>query len=123
MKITFTTLHYAFRNYTTAKRILKKAQYFKSAWKRELGEILTIDGEMFKVGIIADSKAEVIEALNKVIKAQNKIVNAANYKARKAERAAVAKMFAEVMGSTKRFKIINYEKFKRTNKRFLQICR
>lgn len=76
---------------------LKKAQYFKSAWDRELGEILTINGEKFKVGIIGETKADVIEALNEIIKAQNKIVNRANYKTRKAERAAVAKMFAEVM--------------------------
>lgn len=76
---------------------LKKAQYFKSAWDRELDEMLTINGEKFKVGIIGETKADVIEALNKIIKAQNKIVNRANYQTRKAERAAVAKMFAEAM--------------------------
>ena len=52
-----------------------------------VAKMLTIDGEMFKVGIIADRKYKTIWEI------------------------------------TKRFKIINYEKFKRTNKRFLQIRR
>ena len=53
-------------------------QYFESKWERELGEELNIDGVKWIVGVIGDSRNEIIEVLNEFISKQNSIVRKQN---------------------------------------------
>lgn len=62
------------------------AQYLLSKWERNLGDILTIDGTKWTVGIIGDTKDDVIEVLNDIIKKQNSIINKQKYQLMKKER-------------------------------------
>lgn len=58
-----------------SKTELYGVQYYKSKWERNLGDTLTIDGEKWFVGIIGDTKKEVISALNEITK---KIIDSLN---------------------------------------------
>jgi hypothetical protein len=53
-------------------------QYFESKWERELGEELNIDGVKWRVGVIGESRNEIIEVLNGFISKQNSIVRKQN---------------------------------------------
>ena len=53
-------------------------KYFDSKFDRELGDTLNIDGVKWRVGIIGDTKNEVIIALNDIIKEINAITRKAN---------------------------------------------
>ena len=55
------------------------SQYMLSKWERNLGDTLTINGVDWRVGIIGDTKRDVISALNEIISKQNKIVRKQNY--------------------------------------------
>ena len=43
------------------------SQYMLSKWERNLGDTLTINGVDWRVGIIGDTKRDVISALNEII--------------------------------------------------------
>ena len=66
-----------------SKTELYGVQYMLSKWERNLGDILTIDGEKWLVGIIGDTKNDVISALNEVVKKHNSVINKKNYQKRK----------------------------------------
>jgi len=53
-------------------------QYFESKWERELGEELNIDGVKWRVGVIGESRDEIIQVLNGFISKQNSIVRKQN---------------------------------------------
>jgi hypothetical protein len=53
-------------------------QYLESKFDRELGDTLNIDGVKWRVGIIGDTKNDVIIALNGIIKEINAITRRAN---------------------------------------------
>ena len=53
-------------------------QYFESKWERELGDELNIDGVKWRVGVIGESRNEIIEVLNGFISKQNSIVRKQN---------------------------------------------
>ena len=66
-----------------SKTELYGVQYMLSKWERNLGDILTIDGEKWLVGIIGDTKNDVISALNVIVKKHNSVINKKNYQKRK----------------------------------------
>ena len=72
MQITHVGLVKIFNNRIT------KVKYLESKFSRELGDILTIDGERMTVGIVGDSMASVALTLNDLVKKQNKIVRREN---------------------------------------------
>lgn len=77
-----------------------KVRYFLSKFERELGDRMTIDGEEFRVGVIADDRELVIQALNSIISQQNSIIRQENKLARIKNRKAnyeVDKMFSDIM--------------------------
>ena len=49
-------------------------QYFESKFQRELGEELNIDGVKWRVGVIGESRGEIIQVLNGFVSKQNSIV-------------------------------------------------
>lgn len=53
-------------------------QYFESKFQRELGEVLNIDNVNWRVGVIGESREEIIEVLNGFISKQNSIVRKQN---------------------------------------------
>ena len=53
-------------------------QYFESKWERELGEELNIDGVKWRVGVIGESRDEIIQVLNGFVSKQNSIVRKQN---------------------------------------------
>tara|TARA_R110002074_G_scaffold224050_1_gene395262 strand:- start:198 stop:464 length:267 start_codon:yes stop_codon:yes gene_type:complete len=58
--------------------IITKVKYMHSKFTRELGDTMTIDGVAMRVGVIGNSKNEVIDALNDFIKNQNAIIRKQN---------------------------------------------
>ena len=62
-----------------SKTQLYGVQYYKSKWERNLGDTLNIDGEKWLVGIIGDTKNDVISALNVIVKKHNSVINKKNY--------------------------------------------
>lgn len=74
------------------------AQYLLSKWERNLGDKLTIEGTEWIVGMIGDTKSDVIEALNEIIKKQNSIINKQNYQIRKKERIETNKVWNKILG-------------------------
>ena len=65
------------------KTELYGVQYMLSKWERNLGDVLTIDGVKWLVGIIGDTKNDVISALNVIVKKHNSVINKKNYQKRK----------------------------------------
>lgn len=53
-------------------------QYYESKWERELGDVLNIDGIKWRVGMIGESRNEIIIELNKIIKKNNSIIRKKN---------------------------------------------
>jgi hypothetical protein len=80
-----------------SKTQLYGVQYYKSKWERNLGDTLNIDGEKWLVGIIGDTKNDVISALNVVVKKHNSVINKKNYQKRKEEKIIMNNILNEVM--------------------------
>ena len=66
-----------------SKTELYGVQYMLSKWERNLGDTLNIDGTKWLVGMIGDTKNDVISALNTIIKKQNSIINKKKYQEKK----------------------------------------
>ena len=79
------------------KTELYDVQYMLSKWERNLGDVLTINGEKWLVGMIGDTKNDVIQALNEIVKKHNSIINKKNYKKRKEEKIIMNNILNEVM--------------------------
>ena len=73
------------------------AQYMLSKWERNLGDKFTIQGTEWIVGVIGDTKDDVIEVLNDIIKKQNSIINKQNYQLRKKERIETNKVWNKIL--------------------------
>jgi|TARA_B100001093_G_scaffold519011_1_gene606000 hypothetical protein len=80
-----------------SKTQLYGVQYYKSKWERNLGDTLNIDGEKWLVGIIGDTKNDVISALNVIVKKHNSVINKKNYQKRKEEKIIMNNILNEVM--------------------------
>ena len=79
------------------KTELYDVQYMLSKWERNLGDVLTINGEKWLVGMIGDTKNDVIQALNEIVKKYNSIINKKNYQKRKEEKIIMNNILNEVM--------------------------
>ncbi len=79
------------------KTELYDVQYMLSKWERNLGDVLTINGEKWLVGMIGDTKDDVIQALNEIVKKHNSIINKKNYQKRKEEKIIMNNILNEVM--------------------------
>ena len=66
-----------------SKTELYGVQYMLSKWERNVGDTLNIDGTKWLVGMIGDTKNDVISALNTIIKKQNSIINKKKYQEKK----------------------------------------
>ncbi len=80
-----------------SETILTGVQYMLSKWERNLGDSLNIDGVKWRVGIIGDTKKDVISALNEIVKKQNKIVRKQKYYQNKKENQMMNDMLANVL--------------------------
>ena len=80
-----------------SETILTGVQYMLSKWERNLGDTLNIDGVKWRVGIIGDTRNDVISALNKIIKQQNSIINKKKYQQRKEEKFIMNNILNNVM--------------------------
>ena len=80
-----------------SETILTGVQYMLSKWERNLGDSLNIDGVKWRVGIIGDTKNDVISALNTIIKKQNSIINKKKYQQRKEEKFIMNNILNNVM--------------------------
>ena len=80
-----------------SKTKLYGVQYMLSKWERNLGDTLTIDGTKWLVGMIGDTKNDVISALNVIIKKQNSIINKKKYQQRKEEKFIMNNILNNVM--------------------------
>jgi len=80
-----------------SKTELYGVQYMLSKWERNLGDTLNIDGTKWLVGMIGDTKNDVISALNVVIKKQNSIINKKKYQQRKEEKFIMNNILNNVM--------------------------
>jgi len=76
---------------------LIEARYVNSKWERELGDVMTIDNKKYRVGVIGDTRNDVIQYLNKIIKGQNKIVRRQQRIANAKANAHVNKIFADIL--------------------------
>ena len=85
-----------------SKTELYGGQYLLSKWERNLGDVINIDGTKWLVGIIGDTKDDVIEALNEIIKKHNSIINKQNYQMRKKERIETNKVWNKILGDVMR---------------------
>lgn len=79
------------------KTELYGVQYMLSKWERNLGDVLTIDGVKWYVGIIGDTKNDVISALNEIVKKHNSIINKKKYQQRKKDKLIMNKLINDVM--------------------------
>tara|TARA_B110000858_G_C17597038_1_gene378294 strand:+ start:152 stop:451 length:300 start_codon:yes stop_codon:yes gene_type:complete len=80
-----------------SKTELYDSQYMLSKWERNLGDTLNIDGTNWLVGIIGDTKKDVISALNKIIKKHNSIINKKNYQQKKKENMVINQITNNIM--------------------------
>ena len=80
-----------------SETILTGVQYMLSKWERNLGDALNIDGTKWLVGMIGDTKNDVISALNVIIKKQNSIINKKKYQQRKEEKFIMNNILNNVM--------------------------
>jgi hypothetical protein len=87
-----------------SKTELYGVQYLLSKWERNLGDVINIDGTKWLVGIIGDTKNDVISELNNIIKKQNSIVNKKKYQEKKKTDMTFNQIINDVMKS-----INNYE--------------
>ena len=65
------------------KNGLTKVAYFKSKFEKNLGDVMTHEGDKMNVGVIADDRENVIIGLNRLISMQNKITRMKNKRADK----------------------------------------
>ena len=72
-------------------------QYFESKWERELGDELNINGVKWRVGVIGESRNEIIEVLNGFISKQNSIVRKQNKIANREANYRFNKILAEAI--------------------------
>ena len=79
------------------KTELYGVQYMLSKWERNLGDVLTIDVVKWYVGIIGDTKNDVISALNEIVKKHNSIINKKKYQQRKKDKLIMNKLINDVM--------------------------
>ena len=79
------------------KTELYDVQYMLSKWERNLGDVLTINGEKWLVGMIGDTKNDVIQALNEIVKKHNSIINKKNYQKKKEEKFIMNNILNNVM--------------------------
>lgn len=77
-------------------------QYYDSAWNRELGDLMIIDGRKWRVGIIGESRNEIIIELNKITKKYNSIIRKKNQKSNQ--------MFRDI--SNKIYQDLDLERYK-----------
>jgi hypothetical protein len=82
-----------------SKTELYGVQYLLSKWERNLGDVINIDGTKWLVGIIGDTKNDVISELNNIIKKQNSIVNKKKYQEKKKTDIAFNQIINDVMKS------------------------
>ena len=80
-----------------SKTELYGVQYMLSKWERNLGDTLNIDGTKWLVGMIGDTKNDVISALNMIIKKQNSIINKKKYQQKKEEKFIMNNILYNVM--------------------------
>ena len=80
-----------------SKTKLHGVQYMLSKWERNLGDTLNIDGTKWLVGIIGDTKNDVISALNSIVKKHNSIINKKNYQQRKKEKMVMNQITNNIM--------------------------
>ena len=80
-----------------SKTELYGVQYMLSKWERNLGDTMMIDGTKWLVGMIGDTKNDVISALNDVIKKQNSIVNKKKYQESKKEKMVFSNILNKIM--------------------------
>ena len=80
-----------------SKTELYGVQYMLSKWERNLGDTLNIDGTKWLVGMIGDTKNDVISALNMIIKKQNSIINKKKYLQKKEEKFVMNNLLNNVM--------------------------
>jgi len=80
-----------------SETMLIDSQYMLSKWERNLGDTLTINGVKWRVGIIGDTKNDVISALNEIISKQNKIVRKQKYYQTKKENMIMNNILNDVM--------------------------
>ena len=80
-----------------SKTKLYGVQYMLSKWERNLGDTLNIDGTKWLVGMIGDTKNDVISALNEIVKKQNSIINKKKYQQRKEEKFIMNNILNNVM--------------------------
>ena len=82
-----------------SKTELYGVQYLLSKWERNLGDVINIDGTKWLVGIIGDTKNDVISELNNIIKKQNSIVNKKKYQEKKKTDMVFNQIINDVMKS------------------------
>ena len=80
-----------------SKTELYGVQYYESKWERNLGDTLNINGTKWLVGMIGDTKKDVISALNDIVKKQNSIVNKKKYQESKKEKMVLNEILNNVM--------------------------
>tara|TARA_R110000772_G_C12956322_1_gene402839 strand:+ start:47 stop:352 length:306 start_codon:yes stop_codon:yes gene_type:complete len=71
-------------------------QYYESKWERELGDVLNIDGIKWKVGMIGESRNEIIIELNKITKKYNSIIRKKNQLNKLKERIIMSKVYKDL---------------------------
>ena len=80
-----------------SKTELYGVQYMLSKWERNLGDVLNVDGTKWLVGMIGDTKNDVISALNEIIKKQNSIINKKKYQESKKEKMIFNEILNNIM--------------------------
>ncbi len=80
-----------------SKTELYGVQYMLSKWERNLGDTLNIDGTKWFVGMIGDTKNDVISALNEIVKKQNSIINKKKYQQSKREKMVFGNILNNIM--------------------------
>jgi len=75
---------------------LTGAQYFDSAWDRELGDVLSIDGRKWRVAMIGESRNQIINELNKITKKYNSIIRKKNQLNKLKERIIMSKVYKDL---------------------------
>lgn len=71
-------------------------QYYESKWERELGDVLKIDGIKWRVGMIGESRNEIIIELNKITKKYNSIIRKKNQLNKLKERIIMGKVYKDL---------------------------
>ena len=70
---------------------LRHIEYCESKFPRELGDTMVIDGHRLTIGVIGDTKEDVMKVRNEMVTKQNEIINAENKITRRENRIAKAK--------------------------------